>query len=181
MIKIENMRPWEKVVKVIMRHWIVFISLWMQFLWWIIISIIIYEILWNNINSNLINILIWLCYSIFLYIEWVNHELDMYVITNYRIIWIEQLSFLNRTVSECDLWQVQEVNSKTAWILANIFNYWTISIQTAWSVITMRIELCPNSIEEARNILNVVYEYREKQKNKENKNDNNINLENEKA
>jgi hypothetical protein len=37
----------------------------------------------------------------------------MYVITNKRIIGIDQISFLNRTVSECGLADVQEVNSKT--------------------------------------------------------------------
>jgi hypothetical protein len=51
--------------------------------------------------------------SLFLYIEWLNNELDMYVVTNKRIIGIDQVSFLNRTISECSLADVQEVNSKT--------------------------------------------------------------------
>lgn len=85
----------------------------------------------------------------------------MYVVSNNRVIWIDQVSFLNRKVSECNLWQVQEVNSKTSWLFANIFNYWTISIQTAWSTTTLRMDFAPDSIQEARKILNIVDDYRD--------------------
>ncbi len=64
-----------------------------------------------------------LFFIMFLYIEWLNHELDLYIVTNNRIIGVEQISFLNRTVSECSLGQVQEVNSKTKGLFANILIY----------------------------------------------------------
>lgn len=94
-----------------------------------------------------------------MYIEWLNHELDTFVITNNRIISVEQISFLNRAVSECNLWQVQEVNSRTKWIFANLFNYWSLSVQTAWNVTTMMMEYCPDSMQNARKILNIVDEF----------------------
>lgn len=87
----------------------------------------------------------------------------MYVVTNNRVIWVEQIWFLNRTVSECNLWQVQEVNSQTKWFIANLFNYWTLSIQTAWNVTTLKMEFCPDSIQQQRKLLNVVDEYRDNQ------------------
>jgi len=97
----------------------------------------------------------------FLLIEWLDHELDMYVVTNNRIIWIEQVAFLNRNMSECNLGQVQEVNSRTKWFFSNMLNYWTLSIQTAWNKTTMQMAFCPNSMQEARKILNVVDQYGE--------------------
>ncbi len=160
MLNLENMRPWEKVLTVIKRHWVVYIILWVYFIIWIIISISLFVVL-TWIISILTNISFWLIFSIFLYIEWLNHELDMYVITNNRVIWIDQISFLNRTVSECNLWQVQEVNSKTSWLFANILNYWTISIQTAWNKTTLQMWFCPDSIQAARKILNIVDDYRD--------------------
>jgi len=48
-------------------------------------------------------IILWLILSIILYIEWLNHELDMYVVTNNRVIGLEQIAFLNRAVTECNL------------------------------------------------------------------------------
>ena len=168
-LKIENMRPWEEVLKVVKRHWIVFVMLWLYFLLWLMITIIIYWIFWFWVWWNLINIVIWLFFSLFLFVEWLNHELDMYVITNNRIIWIEQIAFLNRAVSECNLWQIQEVNSKTSWLLANIFNYWVLSIQTAWNKTTLKMTFCPDSIQTSRKILNIVDNYRDEKNIKENK------------
>ena len=104
-------------------------------------------------------------FSIFLFIEWLNHELDMYIITNNRVIWVDQLSFLNRTVSECNLWQVQEVNSKTSWLFANVLNYWTLSIQTAWNQTTLRMDFAPDSMQKARKVLNIVDDYRDTHQN----------------
>lgn len=161
-MKMENMRPWEKMLITIRRHWIVYVFLGVYFLSAVILSIILYAIFWFNTLTNISIIVLWLFFSLFLYIEWLNHELDMYVVTNNRVIWIDQISFLNRTVSECNLGQVQEVNSRTSWLLANIFNYWTLSIQTAWNKTTLRMDFSPNAIQWARKVLNIVDDYRDK-------------------
>ncbi len=162
MLNLENLRPWETVLAVIKRHWIVYVVLWIYLLLAFVISISIYLILWNTLIWNLTNIIFWLYFTVFIFIEWLNHELDMYVVTNNRVIWIEQISFLNRTVSECNLWQIQEVNSKTSWLFANILNYWTLSIQTAWNMTTLKMDFCPDSMQEARKLLNIVDDYRDK-------------------
>ena len=134
-LKIENMRPWEEVLKVVKRHWIVFVMLWLYFLLWLIITIIIYWIFWFWVWWNLINIVIWLFFSLFLFVEW----------------------------------QIQEVNSKTSWLLANIFNYWVLSIQTAWNKTTLKMTFCPDAIQTSRKILNIVDNYRDEKNIKENK------------
>lgn len=163
MTELENMRPWEKVEMLIKRHWIVYFMLFIYFLLWVIITIIIFGFFKFNIFTNLIICLFWMVFSLFLYVERINYELDMFVLTNNRIIWIEQISFLNRTVTECNLWQVQEVNSRTSWFFANIFNYWTIDIQTAWSVTTLKMDFAPDSLQKSRIILNTVDHYRDSQ------------------
>jgi hypothetical protein len=86
----------------------------------------------------------------------------MYIITNSRIIWVEQIAFLNRTVSECNLWQVQEVNSTTKGFFANMCNYGTLSVQTAWNKTTMKMSFSPDSMQQARKILNIVDTYKDK-------------------
>lgn len=166
MLKMENMRPWEVVVSVIKRHWIVYVILSVFFLLAIFISFSIYLLLWFNFLSNMINIVFWQFFWVFLYIQWLNHDLDMYVVTNNRVVWIEQISFLNRTVTECNLWQVQEVNSQTSWLFANILNYGTLSIQTAWNQTTLKMDFCPDAMQQSRKLLNVVDEYRDKQNHK---------------
>lgn len=162
MLQIENLRPWEKVIMVVKRHWIVYVILCLVFLSWIWFTILSYYIFWANIIVHLINIIFWMFFSILLYIKWLDHELDMYAITNNRIIWIEQIAFLNRVVTECNLGQVQEVNSRTKWLFANMLNYWTLTILTAWNATNMVMDFAPNSMQEARKILNIVDDYRDK-------------------
>ncbi len=162
-IKLNDLRPGEKPLMLIKRHWIVLVKLFWFFMLWILITSFLY-IFWNSAWANLWAIIFWMIYSIFLYVEWLNHELDMYIITNNRIIWVDQVWFLNRKVSECYLWQVQEVWNQTKWLLANLLNYWTITIQTAWNATNFTMDLSPLPIENSRKILNEVDKYRDEHK-----------------
>ena len=162
------MRPWEEVLMVVKRHWIVYVMLFIYFFSGVIVTFMIFFFFWLNTWWYMLNIILWLILSIILYIEWLNHELDMYVVTNNRVIGLEQIAFLNRAVTECNLWQIQEVNSKAKWLFANIFNYWTLSIQTAGSKTTLKMEFCPDVMQSSRKILNVVDNYRDEKNLREN-------------
>ena len=168
MLKLQNMRPWEEVLMVVKRHWIVYVMLFIYFFSGVIVTFMIFFFFWLNTWWYMLNIILWLILSIILYIEWLNHELDMYVVTNNRVIGLEQIAFLNRAVTECNLWQIQEVNSKAKWLFANIFNYWTLSIQTAWSKTTLKMEFCPDVMQTSRKVLNIVDNYRDEKNLKEN-------------
>lgn len=161
MLKLKNLKEWEKLEIVVRRHRIIYVFLSFYLIIWIIITIVVSMILWLSLFFTMFMIVFWMFFSMFLYIEWLNHELDLFLVTNNRIIWVEQISFLNRTVSECNLWQVQEVNSKTSWLFANLFNYGTLLIQTAWNNTTLKMDFAPDSMQEARKILNVVDTYRD--------------------
>lgn len=160
-VVIEHARPDEKIELVVRRHWIVYVIIWVYFLIWVFATVWIFIMFSFQAWVNLIIIAFWMFFSLFLYIEWLNHELDLFVITNNRVIWIEQISFLNRTVSECTLGQVQEVWSQTKWFFANIFNYWTVTIQTAWNASNFTMDFAPEPIESSRMIHNIVDYYRD--------------------
>jgi hypothetical protein len=161
MIEAKNLRPWEKKVKTIKVHWIAYVILWVQIFFVLLVSILFCIIIKSVAIDFLLITLLWLISSVVLYIEWLNYELDLLIVTTNRIIWVEQISFLNRTVSETNLNQIVEVNSKTKWFFANIFNYWDIFIQTAGNKTTISIKMCPNATHEARAILNIVETYKE--------------------
>lgn len=163
MLKLNNLRPGEKILMSVRRHWIVYLILSLIFSSWILFTLLSYAIFWWQFIIHLVNIIFWIFFSIVLYIKWIDHELDLYIITDNRIIWVEQVAFLNRTVTECNLWQVQEVNSRTKWLFANLLNYWTLTILTAWNATNMQMNFAPDSMQEARKILNVVDDYRDKQ------------------
>jgi len=163
MLKLQNLKENEKLLVAVRRHWVIYLVVFIYFLVWLCISMV--SLILSDFSSGIMimNIIMWLIYSIFLYLEWLNHELDLFLVTNNRIIWVEQISFLNRTVSECNLGQVQEVNSMTKGLFANLLNYWTLTIQTAWASATLKMDYAPDSMQEARKILNIVDDYRDAQ------------------
>ena len=158
MLQLENLREWEKIEKVIRRHWIVFVMLWLHGFFGLFINVVLHMIFWFELLVNIFSLVYLNSFIVFMYISWINHELDMYVITNYRIIWIEQVWFLNREVSQCSLNDVQEVNSKTKWFFSNMFNYWELTIQTAWNASNFRMEFVPGSLGTSKKVLNIVEE-----------------------
>ncbi len=163
-IDLLNMAPWETIELVLRRHWIMYMFLlWRLSLWIILTAFVLFA---NHPLIHIFLILFWMWFWIYLYIAWLNHELDLFVITNNRIVWVDQIAFLNRIVSECNLWQVQEVNSQTKWFLSNVLNYWLITIQTAWNTSNFEMDWAPNSMQSARTILNIVDHYRDIEKDK---------------
>lgn len=156
MLTFENLRDWEKVEMVIRIHRIIFVILWIHLFVGLIINVVIHSIFWFQLLANIFSIVYLNWFIVFMYIKWIDYELDMYVITNCRIIWIEQVWFLNREVSQCSLGDVQEVNSKTKWFFANMFNYGDLTIQTAWNLSNFRMEFVPDSLSMSRKVLSII-------------------------
>ncbi len=159
---LEGLRPWEKLEFVIRRHWIIFVILKWYVLGAIAFSSIFFLLFWFVLWVCLLIIIFWMYFLIFLYIERLNHELDMFIITNNRVIFIEQKSFLSRSKTECNLWQIQEVKSTTTWLFANLIWYWDLKIVTAWSTEDFHMWLVPAPLEMVRKVLNLADQYRDK-------------------
>lgn len=70
---------------------------------------------------------IWL----FFFFSFIDYYLDTWVITNERIINIEQNGFFSRTISEQRLFRIQDVTSEVKGVAATIFKYGNVMIQTA--------------------------------------------------
>lgn len=100
-------------------------------------------------------------YSIFLYISWLNYELDVIILTNNRIVCVEQKTFLNRSVGETTLDKVQEVSIETKWLLANLFDFGTLKILTSGSSPSFDMTYSPHPMTSSRYINNLVDRYRD--------------------
>lgn len=161
MLKIDYLRENEKIQKIIKKHWIVYFYLLFYFILWITVSITLLRFFSSNI-IYLVLVIFWQIFSLFLYIEWLNYELDVFVITDSRIIRLQQVAFLDRTISECNLAQVQEVQASTKWLLSNLLNFWRLTIQTAWNASNFYMQYAPDVIKTARLINNISNDYKEK-------------------
>lgn len=169
MIKQENislLRDGERLIMTLHRHWIILVFHFLYMLILIVTTtfLLVYResimsitggaIFWGAIS------LFWIVFLTFILLDWINDELDLFIITDTRIIGIDQISALSRSVSECSLDRVQEVNAHTAGILQTIFGFGDVHIRTASETSNMVIRYAPDPIENARRINNVINEYR---------------------
>ncbi len=166
----DTFRPHEELRLVLKRHWIVYLYLGLYILFLIVSSwflLVYHTVISLFIPSSIFYpflILYWCSYLMFLYITWANNELDVFIITDQRIRGIEQVSFLNRTISECSLEDVKEVNAQTKWLLENLLNFGTISMHTASENSNFIMHFAPSPIDNASVIRNVIQDNKMKKK-----------------
>jgi len=68
---------------------------------------------------------------IFFFLIWIDYYFDVWIITNLRIVNIEQKGLFNRSVSEMDFGRIQDVTAEVIGIIPTFFNYGDVFIQTA--------------------------------------------------
>lgn len=157
----------EQVIMTLHRHWIILVYHFLYLItfiftsWifltykWAIIDILRYEWLyWAGLS------IYWIAFLTFILLDWINDELDLFIITDSRVIGIEQISTLNRRVTECSLDRVQEVNANTAGVLQTLFGYGDVHIHTASETSNMIVNYAPDPVESARKINNVIQAFR---------------------
>ena len=87
---------------------------------------------------------------------WINSELDFLIVTDKRIIYIEQITFLSRKIIEFPLSSIQEIRSRVSGILPTLFQYGEVSIATANNQEIMKLSYIGNPGEKIREINNIL-------------------------
>lgn len=65
------------------------------------------------------------------FILWLDFYLDAWIVTDERIINIDQKGFFNRDISELKLTKIQDVTSEISGVIPTLLNYGNIHVQTA--------------------------------------------------
>lgn len=79
----------------------------------------------------LIMFLYYLYVLLFFYRAFLDYYLDVWIVTNHRILSIELQGLFNRVVSEHKLFRIQDVTTEQVGFLAHFFHFGHIYIQTA--------------------------------------------------
>jgi len=86
----------------------------------------------NNLPLILFGLAAWLLgTTMAVAITWTNYFLDLWIITDRRIIVIEQVTFFNRKVSNFRLERMQDIKVTVSGIIPTLLNFGTIRAQTA--------------------------------------------------
>lgn len=137
-----HQKPYEKIVHVLRRHPITMVPAVLLLLSGIIMPIILI-ILTNNLFPGLllsdaafaITTLFMSAYAIgiliFFFTNFTDFYLDIWIVTNDRIVDIEQFGLFSRSVSETDLYQIQDVTTEVHGPFATLFHFGDVVITTA--------------------------------------------------
>lgn len=85
-------------------------------------------------------LILWLSFFTF----WTDHQLDGWVITNKRIVDVEQRGFFKRDIASFRLERLQDVNTVVKGIIATFLNFGDIHVQTAGSEREFVLKNAPN-------------------------------------
>lgn len=126
----------EEIIFTLRKHWFdLFSPLLKAFVLFLGFLIIFTWVGSDAIFSSFLLLMIFLAIFIFIttyaLYEWILWYLDIYILTNQRIIDVEQKTLFSRQVAEASLEKIQDVTYKIEGVFATLFNYGTVSVQTA--------------------------------------------------
>lgn len=154
------LNPEEKIIIVIRKHWFVMARTAVIFVILLLIPSVVLTLLSVVSPPNVVPLeslinfglsLYFLVLLVFLFMLWMDYYLDIWIITNERIIDVNQKGLFNRTISEIPVKNVQDVIIEVHGVLETLLKFGTLKIQTAGPT-EFIINYAPN-LYEAKNII----------------------------
>lgn len=95
---------------------------------------------------------------LFFFTSFVDFYLDVWIVTNDRIIDIEQFGLFSRTISELELFRIQDITTNVHGIFPTIFKYGDVIVQTASSNTGIVFHNVPNPNKIRESLLELAHE-----------------------
>jgi uncharacterized membrane protein YdbT with pleckstrin-like domain len=143
--QIPSRQPGEKLILFLRRHWVILVSRWFIFAGLALIPLgfyafILYNYAWIFEDAFLYPALLLLASSYYLFImlfffnSFIDYYLDVWIVTDQRIINIEQRGMFNREIAEHDLDKIQDVSGIQKGFFQTLFSYGDVHVQTAGEI-----------------------------------------------
>ncbi len=162
--------PEEQVALFIRRHWMAFVP-WLIFapilyVAYFFISLFLWNapqpVVFNDITVNQVRFLL-VTLSTMFYLSvlfgflraWMCHYLSISIVTEQRLINIEQQGIFIRKISEQSLLRVQDVSARQRGVFQHFFNYGVLYIETAGEQPNFELYNIPRPNDVAKTILNI--------------------------
>lgn len=166
-----NQKTDEKILMLLRRHWTLALAINVKYT---IIMLLPFILIWltsifsphtiDNLVTGtfsypltiMVLSLIYLFVWIFFFHAWIDYYLDVWIVTNERVVNIEQKGLFSRSVSEMKLFRVQDVKAEVHGIIPTIFHYGEVTIQTAGSEIFAIFKQVPAPYEVSQEVSKLV-------------------------
>lgn len=148
-------KSYEQIIFVLRRHWITFIPIALLFITLALAPFALYLMIGNLFPDLLTNEILkpitllfasvyFLSLYLFFYAQFIDFYLDIWTVTNDRIIDIEQHGLFHRVITELDLFQIQDVTAHVKGVIPTLFGYGNLVIKTASTTSTIIFYNIPN-------------------------------------
>lgn len=153
----------EQVYLLLRRHWLI-LSL-KAFFWFFLITVFLvgqallkdfvpfFSSGWGNTIINIVTSSALILSLLGLMIVWTMYYLNVQLVTNRRIIDINQKSITHHQTTEFDLRKVQDVTTEIQGPIANLFDYGNVLVQTAGTEQNFRFDNVASPHQAAKTVL----------------------------
>lgn len=134
-------REEEEIILVLRRHWLILVGKLIPFILIFIVIMIIFIFSPSLINRSSIQIddnlfdvvMSFFCLGTWLglFIMWIDFYYDVWIVTDQRIISIEQLGLFRREISELEHGKIQDVTTEIHGVIPTLLKFGQVYIQTA--------------------------------------------------
>jgi len=162
-----HQKSYEKVEMVLRRHFFTFLPSVLLFVILCAIPVAVYGMtgvmfprIFTNIPIFTVSVLLGSVYILslllFFFTGFIDFYLDIWIITNDRIIDVEQFGLFSRTISELELYQIQDVTTDIRGIFATFLDYGTVTVKTASTNTDIIFHMVPRPNAVRRRLLELV-------------------------
>lgn len=166
-----NTEPGEENIFFLRRHWFALLPLLVAFAVILSLPFAVYALVQVQypqffgtserftlyvLGASMFFLYAWL----FLFQNFIDWYLDIWIVTNHRIINIEQRGLFGRVMSELMLYNVQDVTSEIKGVVRTLFDYGTIHIQTAAETTRFNFEDIPHPNHIAKRVIELANDAR---------------------
>jgi len=163
----------ESLVIFLRRHWINLFFQLLPFVALIFVLFLSYFFFFFFLGSKILNPIEWqfiqlgmALFSLFLwsfiFVVFIDYYLDVWIVTNERIVNIEQKGLFRREISELRLENVQDLTTEISGVIETFFDFGNLYIQTAGKRERFLFKSIPHP-ERVRDIILVLSEEEEKE------------------
>ena len=141
-----QLEPGEEVLKTVRKHWFIIVAelfgtfLMLVFPFFVLFLMALFPETLLKVNLDIANytaliifaVAGWSVLSLMAgFMTWTHYYLDLWIITDRRIILVDQIHFFNRNVSIFRLERLQDIEFYISGIIPTLLNFGTIKAQTA--------------------------------------------------
>ncbi|HOZ36918.1 MAG TPA: PH domain-containing protein [bacterium] len=159
--------PDEKIIFCLHRHGFVLFAIAMAFLIIALLPLGAYFLVMTELAPfseseffqiflRLLVFVFYLFWWLLFYYAFLDYYLDVWVVTNYRVIGVEQKGLFNRKVSEYKLFRIQDVMAEQKGVFSTVLDYGTVHVQTAGEQEMVNFQQVPNPNHIARELIRLI-------------------------